>query len=53
MKVRILKCFRSTDGNFNEGDSPNLCERAANNLIAAKLAEKIEQPKKKRGSKYG
>ena len=53
MKVKILKCFRSTDGNYEKGDEPNLCERAANNLIAAGLAEKIEQPKKKRGRKYG
>jgi len=53
MKVKIIKCFRSTEGNFEKDDEPNLCERAAKNLIAAKLAEKIEQPKKKRGSKYG
>ena len=53
MKVRILKCLRSTDGNFNKDDEPNLCDRAAKNLIAAGLAEKIEQPKKKRGKKYG
>jgi hypothetical protein len=55
MKVKILGSFRSTDGNFEKGDEPNLCERAAKNLIAAGLAEKTEQPKpqKKRGSKYG
>jgi hypothetical protein len=55
MKVRILECFRSTDGNFEKGDEPNLCERAAKNLIAAGLAEKTEQPKpqKKRGGKHG
>jgi len=45
MKIKILKCFRSTDGNYNAGDEVNLSERVANSFIAIGYAEKLEEKK--------
>jgi hypothetical protein len=52
MKIKILKTFWSTVGNFNEGDEPELPEETARHLIAAGLAKpEIKPEKRKKGAR--
>jgi len=48
MKVKIIKTFLSTAGNFNEGDMPELPEETAQHFIAAGLAKPEVKPEKKK-----